>query len=169
MQKKKVIEVFKSGHKDFQQLVKSLTADQISNKEVSENWTVKDIISHLSAWNFAQAKEIDNILDGKPTWDKLYKTKKDQDKFNKNAVEERRDKNIKVIISEWEKSFETLINRLDNLTGKEWNSNTHLHSLFHYEKERFSDESRHAQEVKKFFSLYRKTSSRKQTDLPFLL
>ena len=153
MKKKKVIEVFKSGHKDFQQLVKSLTANQISNKEVSENWTVKDIIAHLSAWNFAQAKEIDNILEGKSTWSKLYKTKKDWDEFNKNAVEERRDKNIKVIISEWESSFEKLINRLDNLTEKEWNSNTHLHSLFHYEKEGLSDEGRHAQEVKKLFNL----------------
>lgn len=150
MQKKKAIEIFKSGHKEFQSLLKLLTPDQLANISVLENWTVKDIISHLSAWNFAQAKEIDNILSGKPTWRRLYKTVKDQNEFNKKAVEERKNRDIQEIIREWEKSFDTLIKRLENLTDEEWNNYPNLPLLFHYEKEGLSDEGRHAKEVKRF-------------------
>lgn len=157
-----MIAVFEAGHKEFQQLINSLTPQQLTKTPVLENWTVKDIFAHLSAWNWDHAKEIDNILTDEPTWNKLYKTSKDEDKFNKKAVEERKNINIHNVIEEWEKSFNTLIQRIEKLTDEEWNHEcigqiwrdgkpASMYSLFRYEENGLSDEGRHAEEVKKFF------------------
>lgn len=164
MQKEKVIEIFKSGHNEFQHLTKLLTPNQITNTQILEDWTVKDIMAHLSAWNWEQAKEIDNILHDKPTWNNLYNTRANEDNFNKKAVEERKDKDLLTIIEEWENSFETLIKRIEKLTEEEWNHECKgqiwrdgkpatMYSLFRYEEDGQSDEAHHAQQVKKFFNL----------------
>lgn len=153
MHKQKVIQIFQSGHYEFKQLIKSLSSDQIININVLENWTVKDIIAHLAAWNWEQAKEINNILSNKPTWKKLYGTIKDQDDFNRKAVEESQVKNMKEVIEEWENSYEILIKRIKKLTEGEWNRYPTLHSLFRYEEDGQSDEDCHAEQVKKFFKL----------------
>lgn len=62
MKKQKVIDVFKSSHASFRDLLSKLSAEQLSTAKIMDSWTVKDTIAHLSAWNLEQAREIDNIL-----------------------------------------------------------------------------------------------------------
>lgn len=90
-------------------------------------------------------------MQDKPTWNKLYKATQDHDEFNKKAAEERKNKNMKEIIAEWENSFTALINRIKKLSDVEWNHFPSMHSLFRYEEGGKSDEGRHAEQVKKFF------------------
>lgn len=152
MTKQSLLEVFEKSHKNFYELINVLTSHQLTEVNVLEHWTVKDVIAHLSAWNWEQAVEIDNILKNNPTWNKKYRTKKDEDDFNNKAVEERKEQSLSIIIHEWEKSFKALIKRIEKLTKEEW-SNKYMKRLFKYEENGLSDEGQHARQIKNFFKM----------------
>ncbi len=152
MKKQRVVEIFQKSHKMFSELIHVLTPFQLTGIKVLEDWTVKDVIAHLSAWNWEQTEEIDNILRNKPTWSKKYKAKKDQDNFNKKAVEGRKNKSIQIVIDEWDRSFQALVKRIEKLTEEEWDHKGMVR-LFRYEKTGLSDEGHHAKQIKKFLKI----------------
>lgn len=164
MEKQKVIDIFKTCHENLRKLLDSLTPDQMVNEKVTGVWSIKDILAHLSAWNWEQVKEIDNILHDQPTWYKKYQNKEGQDDFNKKAVDKRRNRHIDQIIKEWDDSYEYLMKRIEKLTDKQWNHKCIRHiksdgkpvtlqSIFKYEENELSDDGQHADQIKKFFKL----------------
>lgn len=166
MEKQKIVDVFKTGHDNLCQLLDSLTSDQLVDVKVLGEWSVKDILAHLAAWNWEQIREIDNVLKDQPTWNDKFKSKEDQDDFNNKAVKKRKNKNIAEIIKEWNDSFGFLISRVEKLTDKQWNYKCEgyfendgkiltMQSLFHYEKNGLSDDGKHANQIRKFFKSYK--------------
>lgn len=164
MKKQNIIEVFKVGYEEFMGLVKRLSDEQIESVPVVGEWTTKEIIAHLAAWNWEQAREIARVLKCKPTWNNPKYDTYNDDKFNKIQVEKRKGKSAKELLNELEKSFDHLIARIESLDSKEWNHRCKnqywddgkemtIQSLFTYEFEGSSDTSRHAEEVKKRFNL----------------
>lgn len=110
-----------SAHRKLLEAISGLTPEEISNKVIDGSWTVKDILAHLAAWNREHTKEIERILRGESTWNKLYVLPKDDDKFNKEQVEKRRVLTLGQVKEEWENSFRNLIKKIRNLSDEQWN------------------------------------------------
>ncbi len=152
MHKDEVVTIFRQGHKHFLGVLKKLTNEQKLSVEVVGYWTVKEVVAHLSAWNWVQIEEIDNVLAGNATWRKRFVTKKDEDEFNAAAVRERKDKGLEILLAELEDSLCQLISRVESLTEGQWRLKG-MKDLFEYEDAGTSDEWKHAEEIRKFFSL----------------
>lgn len=162
MDKLKVIRDFKAGHRAMVDVIQKLSQRQLEEEKIIDNWTVKDILAHLSAWSLEVIKEIDRVLKNKPTWPKLYYSIKGEDKFNLEAVVKRKNKSLETVVQEWEQSFQIEIKKLEKLSGQEWLHQSNgdqwedgrpvtVFSLFDYEYQDEQHETAHAKQISQHF------------------
>lgn len=164
MKKQEIIKIFKEGHEEFKKIISLLSYEQIESFPAVGVWSVRNVIAHISAWNWEQVEEIDRTLVGNSTWNrKTSGETSNTDRFNKEAVEKRKDWSIKKLMSEWENSFTFLLKKIENLRDKEFMCDG-MQNIFKYELEGGSDEMRHAKEIEKRFNLH--TRSKIDTGQP---
>jgi uncharacterized damage-inducible protein DinB len=154
-----ILRFFQEDHRKLKQTIAKLTESQIVNDIVMGNWSVKDVIAHISAWNWEIAKSIDDVLEKKAPW---YLTK-GETAFNIVEVEKRRDWSLKEVLNEWEKSFDSLIHRIEEIAAEEWNIDTGLtwadgsavsmESLFRYRYRGEGHEGGHAIQIMEHYGL----------------
>jgi hypothetical protein len=60
-----VLRFFREDHRKLKQTIGKLSESQILNDIVMGDWTVKDVIAHIAAWNWEIAKSIDEVLEKK--------------------------------------------------------------------------------------------------------
>lgn len=116
MQKQKAIQVLKNGHEEFERIIKNLKQDEVETKLVVGKWSTRDVIAHISAWYWEFIREIDSILVDRP----IINVPSGDDAFNEREVAARKDKKTKELVDEWEKSFKSLVKRVEGLTKNDW-------------------------------------------------
>lgn len=167
--KKIAIENIEKAHNYFNQILSSITKQQICEEKIDGEWTTKDVIAHLSAWNIEYLDEIERVLHGKTTWNKLYTTEEGDDAFNKTRVASRKDWSWEKVKNEYESSHKALINRVQELTDAEWNHTLEdevwagtqeesskpvsVESLFSLEIAGNAHEMEHARAIAEFFDI----------------
>lgn len=164
MEKQKVIQSFKAGHEKMKDVMQGLTKKQMVEEKVLGDWSVKDILAHLSAWSWEAIEEINRVLQNKASWHRLDIEKDWTDRFNQMEIAKRRKRSLRAVIDEWEKSFQAEIARLEQLTKEDWfhqsgqdrwenGTPVTVHSLYDYEYQGENHEAGHAKEIKRHFSL----------------
>ena len=168
IKKSKIIRQLEKDHQYLRKIINKLTEEQITEVKIIDNWTLKDIIAHLSAWAWETIDEIDRVIKDKASWQKKYETNSQEDKFNRVAVEKRKSYAMDRILREWEESYQIIKNKVASLTDKEWLHQSINHywtfgrlaktpvtvfSLFDYEYEEKSLEASHTVQIKKLFNI----------------
>lgn len=166
--KKAAIENLSQAHEFFTKILSNLSPSQITQQKIDSDWTTKDVIAHLSAWNIECLEEIDRILHGKSTWNKLYATKQGDDVFNKAHVAKRREWSWEDVKNEWESTYQKLMKRVHELSNEQWNHTLEnevwadtqeeagnpvtIKSIFSLETAGNAHELEHAKEVGRYFN-----------------
>jgi len=162
MKKQDVIKKFRDGHKKMMDAIRQLDNRQMTEEKVLIDWTVKDILVHLSAWSREAVKEIDRVLKDKSIWPTLYNCKEGEDKFNEKVIRENKDKSLEMVIKEWKNSFESEMKKLEDVSKEEWlyqsknkkwrdGSPVTVFSLYGYEYQGEQHEAAHATQIRKYF------------------
>ncbi len=162
MKKEKTTELLVNDHKKMETVVNLLSKEEMLKIRVLDVWSVKDVIAHLSAWNLELAKSIDIILKNQELW---FRNTGDKE-FNKIQITKRKSHSLDEIIEEWQKSFKSLIDRINNLSENEWNFQSDffwggkavhgkypvtVKSLFEYKYKGESHEGGHAKQIEEYF------------------
>ncbi|MCA9397950.1 DinB family protein [candidate division WWE3 bacterium] len=115
-----VIQQLQRSHEQLQQILHSVSTEQIQNAKLTDTWTTKDIIAHLAVWNWEMINEIQRILEDGATWDDYFVDEEKRNEFDINLVAERAGHSLDDVIKEWENSFQTLILTIQHLDGEQW-------------------------------------------------
>jgi uncharacterized damage-inducible protein DinB len=150
---------FREDHRKLKQTLAKLTKSQIVNDIIMGDWSVKDVIAHISAWNLEITRSIDEVLQKKAPW----YLSKGETAFNIAEVEKRRDWSLQEVLDEWESSFDSLTHRIEEITAEEWNIDTGLSwadgsalsmaSLFGYRYRGEGHEGGHAIQIREYYNL----------------
>lgn len=150
---------FREDHRKLKQTLAKLTESQIVNEIIMGDWSVKDVIAHISAWNLEITRSIDEVLQRKAPW----YLNKGETAFNIAEVEKRRDWSLQEVLDEWESSFDSLTHRIEEITAEEWNIDTGLSwadgsavtmaSLFGYRYRGEGHEGGHALQIREYYNL----------------
>ncbi|MFW9780357.1 MAG: hypothetical protein ACFFE8_16060 [Candidatus Heimdallarchaeota archaeon] len=160
MNKRQAIHFLTTNHENLKKTIGRLERHQITEEIISDMGTAKDIIVHISAWNFEIKKAIDDLLnDGKPWF--INEEELTEAKFNEEAIEQRKNWQLDQILEEWQISFEQLIQRIQKLVNAEWNYQTPFEwikdmpvtvsSLFDYKYRGEGHEGGHAKQIEEFY------------------
>jgi len=165
LNKKDVINKLSLDSNNLKDLLNQLTPEQLNQIDLDEDWTVKDVVAHLAAWNKEDIAEIDRILNNQATWQNLYEEKEGEDEFNRREVEKRREYSYEEVFNEWKSSYNKLLNKLENLTDGQWEHKSgndtwklgrfkdvpvSVWSLFDYGE--MTHEAKHVEALRKFFA-----------------
>ncbi len=151
MSKKEKIIYLKNGHKKLINIVNFLNINKLTELDILSGWTIKEILSHIAAWNLENIQGItDILLLGKmPWWWGL-----PEDEFNESEIAKRKNLSLTEIINEWENSFDKMITKIENLTEDEWENHKPIpiKDFFMYEYYGLEHEGGHAKQIEEFLN-----------------
>jgi len=162
--RQETINRYKREHERLKKLASSLPEERVLKPRTLGEWSIKDIISHLAAWNWEAIDEVDRVLNNKAIWPARYEDRAGEDEFNKREVERRKDKSWQEVLKDWNDSFWAQIKRMEKLTEDEWKHQSGnqfwsdgtpvtVYSLFAYEYEGEGHEGGHAKQIKEVLNL----------------
>lgn len=114
MTKGKLLEKIHMERDRFEETVVKLTKDQILDPGLAGGWSVKDILAHISVWEFRMIEWLEQALKGEVpellapdrTWDDL-------DEMNKQSYSENQSKSLSLILSQFHASFPKAIQAVE--------------------------------------------------------
>lgn len=161
--RRETIDRYIKEHQKFKKALSSLSKEQILKNKVSGDWNIKDLVAHLAAWNLEAIDEVYRVLKNQATWPTRYEDEIGTDRFNREAVEKRKDKTWGKVLKEWDDSFRTQIELMMKLTKEEWSHQCNqtwkdktpvtVYSLFAYEYEGEGHKGGHAKQISRFLNL----------------
>jgi len=161
--RKKTIARYKEEHERLKKFVLSLPDEQVLKPKTLGDWSIKDVITHLAAWNWEAIDEVDRVLKDRATWPAQYEGKTGEDEFNRRAVEKRRNMSWQDVMKDWDDSFWKQIERMESISEDEWKhqsgdqvwsdgTSVTVYSLFDYMYEGEGHEGGHAIQIKRLIS-----------------
>jgi uncharacterized damage-inducible protein DinB len=110
------IQFLKNDHQKLENVLSNLTEKQMKSEKVQGSWTVREILAHISAWNWEMIKQAEFVLAETKPW-YTYSTEAE---FNEAAIKARESWTFERILSEWQESFHNLISRVRGFSDEEW-------------------------------------------------
>lgn len=159
MSKQQIIHDHISGHNRMQNVLSQLSEGQMSSIKILGEWSVKDIIAHLTGWHLIEASEIQRLRNG------IYPetigiTDEKMHQINAENVEKRKNMSVPEVIKEWEESFEKVKLALEQASDEEFKKDvsetgkeeTSIEKVFSYRYEGEEHTTAHAKQIEEYFS-----------------
>ena len=161
MKKQSFIRFYTENHEELYKSINKLNKAQMEEIITLGNWTVKDILAHISAWNFELNNAINQILKNEKPWF-VDEEELNEAEFNQRETQKRKRWSVQSILNEWENSFEELIERIKDLSNTEleyqadffWKDTSipvSIKTLLDYTYEGEGHEGGHAKQINEYF------------------
>lgn len=162
LDREEVLQFFKEDHGKLVKVITQLDEDQMVSHAVLGEWDVKDIITHISAWNCKIVKAVDVVLaNGKPWYVGVPLGRGQEVEFNRREVKRRRAWSLRQVVEEWQDAHDALIKRIECLSDSNWlhqsditwadGTKVSIPSLFSYRYRGEGHEGGHARQIKAHF------------------
>lgn len=112
MSKPDFLERVRAGRAELNVGISGLTEDQLTQDIVSGEWTVKDILAHLAAWQGEALLAAERVARGEPHGYHGYLVEESIDEWNRRRVEERRRLPLVDVMQEFNDAHDALIEAL---------------------------------------------------------
>jgi hypothetical protein len=109
--KSELLNVIRSEHKRLEETLAQLSEDPMTQPGVAGEWSVKDILVHITAWEKRMVRWVGETLRGEVpetpapgmTWDDL-------DKLNEQTYLENRNKPLGQVLADFHQSYQATVN-----------------------------------------------------------
>jgi hypothetical protein len=110
MSKQDFLQRVRAGRADLNQAISGLTEEQLTQEIVAGEWTVKDVLAHLAAWQGEAQRAAERLVrgEGHP-----YLVEEDIDEWNARRVEERRRLPLVDVMQEFNDAHDALLASLE--------------------------------------------------------
>src|SRR5215213_3265424 len=90
----------RESHGGLVEALAGLSEDEATRTGLTEQWSIKDALSHIAAWEIEAARIVKEIQDG--TWKPQRMNKEMIDEFNRRAAEDRRERSFPQVREEFD-------------------------------------------------------------------
>lgn len=113
MKKTELQEQVRESHQKLTGALEGLTEEEATHVGLNENWSVKDALSHISAWEIEAGRIITEIQNG--TWKPQRLNKEAIDEFNREAVESRQGDSMPQVREEFDAAHREMERIIESL------------------------------------------------------
>ena len=113
MKRTELLERVRASHAKLTAALEGLTQESATRTGLNPQWSVKDALAHIVAWERVGAEAISQIQLG--TYERKPFNQETIDKFNAEAVEERRDRSLEEVRAEFEEVHAAFVGVLEQL------------------------------------------------------
>jgi hypothetical protein len=108
--KTELLHEMQSGYTAFEALVASLSAEQLTAPGVNGEWSIKDILAHIAAWQARAAHTLEAVSRNEKPWDEQsVTTEEDMHLFNAKTFAANQALPLDQIWSDFRASYERLL------------------------------------------------------------
>ena len=145
MKKTELLERVREAHGRLVAALDGLDEAEATRTGLNENWSVKDALSHVVAWEVEGARIISEIQQG--TWEPRRVSKEFVDEFNARAVGERRSRTMREVTDE----FNTAHQEMERVLGSLPDEVDEKSPAFEYARAvTFRHHAHHAAQIEEF-------------------
>ena len=145
MKKTELLERVREAHGRLVAALDGLDEAEATRTGLNENWSVKDALSHVVAWEVEGARIISEIQQG--TWEPRRVSKEFVDEFNARAVGERRSRTMREVTDE----FNTAHQEMERVLGSLPDEVDEKSPAFEYARGvTFRHHAHHARQIEEF-------------------
>jgi hypothetical protein len=145
MQKTELQERVRESHQKLTEALEGLSEEEATRIGLNENWSIKDALSHISAWEIEAGRIITEIQNG--TWKPQRLNKEAIDEFNQQAVESRQGDSMPQVREEYDAAHREMERLIDALPD-EVDESTPTYKYI--EAVTFKHLAHHAAQIRKF-------------------
>lgn len=114
MDKTELLTVLRKSHEDFLQAIEGLTEEEINEPGVNGDWSVKDILSHLTRWEAELVKLLWQTSQGiTPSGLAVSATEEKVDELNARWVQEDRERSLSQVLEDFQGVRKQTIRRVE--------------------------------------------------------
>ncbi|HWT02643.1 MAG TPA: DinB family protein [Pyrinomonadaceae bacterium] len=113
MKKTELQERVRETHEGLTRALEGLTEEEATRVGLNAQWSIKDALSHIAAWEIEAARIIKEIQDG--TWKPQRLNQEMIDEFNRQAVESRRERSFPQVREEFDAAHTEMERVIDSL------------------------------------------------------
>jgi Mycothiol maleylpyruvate isomerase N-terminal domain len=106
MSKQEFLERVRAGRAQLNAAIGGLTEDQLSHEIVAGEWTAKDVLAHLAAWQGEARLAAERVARGEPCGPLVEES---IDEWNRRRVEERRRLPLVDVIQEFNDAYDAVM------------------------------------------------------------
>jgi hypothetical protein len=121
-----VVDLIATERERFERFCRSLSEEELGRPVPASTWIVKDFISHLATIDPPVARWLASLADGRPTMPGEGGRRWDVDRYNDDAVAERRQRPVEEILAEAARERAALLQVLDGLTEAQIDQSIHF-------------------------------------------
>ena len=100
MKRTELQERVRESHGGLTAALEGLSEEDATRVGLTEKWSIKDALSHIAAWEIEVARIVKEIQDG--TWKPQRMNQEMIDEFNRQAVEDRRERSFPQVREEFD-------------------------------------------------------------------
>ncbi|GCE13866.1 DinB family protein [Tengunoibacter tsumagoiensis] len=120
IQKEQFLERIRTGYTTFQELLQPLTPEQLTTPNVNGQWSIKDNLAHLSAWQKLVLNKIEALRFGV---DRLHPpSSKDEDAINEEIYQQNKDLSLAEVQADFQATSQQLLAATEQLSEEQLNS-----------------------------------------------
>jgi hypothetical protein len=113
MKKTELQERVRETHQGLVEALEGLSEDEATRKGLTAEWSIKDALSHISAWEIEVARIVGEIQNG--TWKPQRLNNEMIDEFNRQAVESRQNDSMPQVREEFDAAHREMERIIESL------------------------------------------------------
>ena len=117
MKKTELMERVRGSHEKLVKALEGLTEEEATRTGLNPQWSIKDALSHVVAWEIEGVRVISEIQGG--TWKPQKFDKQSIDEFNARAVESRRENSMSEVRIEFDEAHQEMERTIASLLPEE--------------------------------------------------
>ena len=106
--KAELLAIIQTGYNQFENLLATLSAEQMTTPGVNGSWSVKDNLAHLAAWQNYQAARMQGVLDGAEP-PHLAPGHEDEDAINEYLYQQNKDRPLADMLADFRASYQRVL------------------------------------------------------------
>ena len=113
MKRTELQERVRESHGGLVSALEGLSEEDATRQGLTEQWSIKDALSHMAAWEIEAARIVKEIQEG--TWQPRRMNQEMIDEFNRQAVESRRERSMPQVREEFDAAHAEMERVIDSL------------------------------------------------------
>ena len=146
MNKSELLERVREAHEKLAKALEGLTEEEATRTGLTPEWSVRDALAHITAWEIEGVRAISEIQDG--TWKPQRLDKEAIDQFNAHAVESRRENSMSEVRLEFDEAHREMEHTIVNLLADEVEESSPAYKFV--EGTTFRHHTHHAEQIEEY-------------------
>jgi hypothetical protein len=119
--KAELLDKMQQGYGEFEDLLASLSEEQMLTPNVNGGWSIKDNIAHLTVWQNYLLNRLQGVIDGSTSEPKFLSLTGTEDEENEQIYQQNKDRSLADVLADFRSSYQSVLATIQAMSEESLN------------------------------------------------